>query len=309
MSKIEWTDNADNVFVVGGMTKNGNIKNKHGWHCEKVSPACENCYAEELNKKMFMGYGTGLAYQPKNRPLIYKVRVDLMKKWKRMRVTKYHFVNSMTDTFLDFYDDEAIKVLYEYMNDAPKQFFIILTKRPQRALELEKKGLIKWGDNIIFMVTAENQKRADELIPVLLRSEAKLKGISAEPLLGNIDLRQVKIDDKTHLDALRGWEYNSNTFVRISKDYSPLNWVIVGGESGKKARPMHPDWVRSIKDQCLEAKVPFFFKQWGNWSPYLCDLSSRKKYKQFDDGRLMVRESKKEAGAVLGGKEWREYPK
>lgn len=234
-SKIEWTDNSDNVFVIS------NENGKHGWYCEKISKGCEFCYAEELNVKRFHGLGTGKTYQIKNRPDNYIFKKDIVDKWSNMRVPKIHFINSMTDTFLGIYSNEDIKYLFGGMRKAANQFFIILTKRPERALELERNGVVEWADNMMFMVTTENQETANERIPLLLQSTSKNKGISVEPMLGMIDLK-----------------------IFLS---NRINWVIVGGESGKNARPMHPSWVINLKEQCEQTGTAFFFKQWGKFAP------------------------------------------
>lgn len=126
--------------------------------------------------------------------------------------------------------------------------------------------------NVWLGVSVEDQDRADERIPDLLETPAAVRFISAEPLLGPVDLmlRPVNFGD---WDALRGREYwggasiYSDSVAALKRTTARLDWVIVGGESGPGARPMHPDWVRSLRDQCQQANVPFFFKQWGAWTP------------------------------------------
>lgn len=126
-----------------------------------------------------------------------------------------------------------------------------LTKRPERLAELSA----KWGglpDNVIAMTTVTDQRTADLRVPSLLRVKAKTRGLSCEPLLGPVDLRRAA--KPAHIDG--------NVLI------DGLDWVIVGGESGHGARPMHPAWARSLRDQCAAAGVPFFFKQWGEWVPW-----------------------------------------
>ncbi|MFA6054019.1 MAG: DUF5131 family protein [Thermodesulfovibrionales bacterium] len=161
-----------------------------------------------------------------------------------------------------------------------KHTFVVLTKRPERIskwLKLDRTGdnavsmslevLGRFPDNIYFGITAENQQRLDERLPYLLQVPGK-KILSIEPMLGPIDLNDaVRIVD--------GWEHH---YSCLKLDVDPeddgdfqgetIDGVICGGETGHGARPMHPDWVRSLRDQCAAAGVPFFFKQWGEWAPY-----------------------------------------
>lgn len=115
--------------------------------------------------------------------------------------------------------------------------------------------------NVWCGVSAEDQARANERIPNLLATPAVIRFVSAEPLLGPIDLTNVVPPDRYEINALTGFDFDQGTAC------NPLDWVICGGESGPDARPMHPEWVRSLRDQCRTAAVPFFFKQWGEWLP------------------------------------------
>lgn len=114
--------------------------------------------------------------------------------------------------------------------------------------------------NVWLGVSAEDQARADERIPDLLATPAAVRWLSAEPLLGPVDLRSMQWPDGSYFDALEGWH------TQHSSDPG-IDWVVAGGESGQGARPMHPDWARALRDQCAHAGGPFFFKQWGNWHP------------------------------------------
>ena len=149
-------------------------------------------------------------------------------------------------------------------------------------------------------ISCEDQETADERIPLLLQTPAAVRFISAEPLLGPISFRwaawePLKRDRETnHLDGLRR-----------------LDWVITGGESGPKARPSHPDWFRSLRDQCNAAGVPFFFKQWGEWVPMQGQVEGvpvRGEKFIHHDGTIMGRAGKKKAGRTLDGRIWDEYP-
>jgi len=154
--------------------------------------------------------------------------------------------------------------------------------------------------NIWFGVSTEDQARADERIPDLLATPAAVRWVSAEPLLGPIDFGRIELVAQKpgsrragiHLDALRGKYVESGTPYAGEWDVTGplpskaaavrLDWIVVGGESGRHARPMHPDWARSIRDQCATAGVPFFFKQWGEWGPgvpFSADISARRVYR------------------------------
>jgi protein gp37 len=152
------------------------------------------------------------------------------------------FVNSMSDLFHEKVDDWWIDRIFAQMMNCPRHTFQILTKRAQRMRtwceELRQQGVMPL-ENVWLGVSVENQRFADERIPLLLETPAAVRFISAEPLLGPI-----------------------RTLATSS-----LDWVIVGGESGPNARPMHPEWALSLRDQCASAGVPFFFKQWGSWLP------------------------------------------
>lgn len=171
--------------------------------------------------------------------------------------------------------------------------------------------------NVWLGVSAERQKEADERIPHLLQTPAAVRFVSCEPLLGPIDL-------------------SARPFVVETPAASKLDWVIAGGESGPKARPMHPDWARSIRDQCRAAGVAYFFKQWGEWKPYRplpggdlggdvragrvrivhpsgrsdVEISNATGGRNTEVGsRYMIRVGKKAAGRLLDGREWNEFPK
>lgn len=154
--------------------------------------------------------------------------------------------------------------------------------------------------NIWLGVTAENQQTADERIPYLLETPAAVRFISVEPMLGPVDLIRamdvaIEVDGEIETPAagpMNNW----------------LNWVICGGESGPNARPMHPDWVRGLRDQCKEARVPFFFKQWGEWGnePYRRGMEIYPSVTM--DKEILFRCGKKKAGRLLDGVEYLELP-
>jgi protein gp37 len=153
--------------------------------------------------------------------------------------------------------------------------------------------------NIWLGVSCEDQKTADERIPILLQTPAAVRFVSLEPLLGPIDLGEFQ--------PFLGITKHAGTYKAARGVLSGwINWVIVGGESGPNARPMHPDWVSSIRDQCQEAGVPFFFKQWGEYS--FAGNHVDNNGVRILNSTIMQRVGKKVAGRILDGREWNEYP-
>lgn len=292
-------------------------------------------------------------------------------RWKHPRII---FVNSMGDLFHESVPDAWIDHVFAVIALASQHTFIILTKRAKRmrswfegdedtddaftrilsvASSMMEDGDLWWTflhqqgwplPNVILGVSAERQQEADERIPDLLVTPAAKRFVSAEPLLGAIDFRQIRIADEPHArthDTLTG--YSSDTPYALIAKHLPdrfgrgrLDWVIVGGESGPGARPMHPDWARSIRDQCAASNIPFFFKQWGEFivpydgeracrvcgcteyfacAPYSCswieaDLCSECDGKPAPAERAVkyARVGKKQAGRLLDGVEHNAFP-
>lgn len=216
--------------------------------CNKISPGCKFCYAERMSKRLkAMGSAN---YENGFKLTLHEHVLELPLKWKKPQTI---FVNSMSDLFHKNVPLEFIQKVFNVMNRTPWHTYQVLTKRSDRLKELSKQ--IEWGKNIWLGVSVENQDytfRIDDL----RNTGALLKFLSIEPLIGPV--RKLKLKN--------------------------IHWVIVGGESGPKARPMKPEWVLDIKDQCVEAGVPFFFKQWGGTN-------------------------KKKAGRLLEGRTWDELPK
>jgi protein gp37 len=234
-SKIEWTDRTWNP-VTG---------------CTKVSQGCKNCYAEKMHER-FNGKGSFRNVQ--ERP----ERLHQPLKWK---TPSKIFVNSMSDLF---HEDVSFDFLYDVflvMKKAKHHTFQILTKRPDIALKFfNHYAYINYElPNVWLGVSVEDQKTADERIPILLHLPATVRFLSCEPLLEKINISTIRI----YL-PLEG----SVMFHRRKLIGSKIDWVICGGESGHAARPMHPDWVRTLRDQCKATNVPFFFKQWGEYMPF-----------------------------------------
>lgn len=268
-TSIEWTDETLNP-IRARHTETGKV----GWHCTKPSGGCKHCYAEAMNKWR----GTGLPFVPasKEKIEIFLDRTVLEKplKWK---TRKKIFVCDMTDLFHEDVSDEDINKVFEMMANAQwfhGHQFQVLTKRPERMKRIveeigagiaeQKKGKDN-GDgtrsyslhfhfplnNISLGVSVEDQQTADERIPLLLQTPAAVRWISAEPLLGPVNLKLF----------LPLTEHGRGGPIRAM---GGLDWVVVGGESGPKARPCDVAWIRSIVQQCRAAGVPCFVKQLGS---------------------------------------------
>ncbi len=234
-TKIEWTNETDNIIVA----KDG------GWWCRKCSPGCEHCYAEALNRNAFF-HGNGRDYV--GHPPKLRLREDIFATWSNQRKPRRHFISSMTDVFGGWVPRSWIFRFLDAMASTPRQTFQVLTKRADQMAEhvaawLDARGADRIPLNIWLGFTAENQECFDRrwncIEPLVHRLGVVF--VSAEPLLGAITLPE---------------------------NFLALKWraqVIAGGESGDQARPMHPDWARGLRDQCHEAEVCFFFKQWGEW--------------------------------------------
>jgi protein gp37 len=277
-SAIEWTDATWNPIRARNL-KTGKV----GWHCEHATTGCEFCYAEGFNKRL----GTGLPFKPGHRNDIELFLDEGMLtqplRWKKPRTI---FVCSMTDLFADFVPDAWIERMLAVMDVTPQHTYQVLTKRAARMRqvigdpELPARLLIEQGrwplPNVWLGVSAERQQEADERIPLLLQTPAAIRFISAEPLLGSINLDRIhEHGEFPEGAAWASWEscLNGKRFDMWAGDdedpmqpgHPKLDWVIAGGESGPNARPMHPDWPRVLRDQCAAAGVAFFFKQWGAW--------------------------------------------
>lgn len=279
-SKIEWTDHTFNSWV----------------GCTKVSPACDNCYAESWAKRA----GTPELWTGERRRTTV-ANWKLPKKWndnhnqyfiehgRRQRV----FCASLADIFDNQVPEEWRTDFWQLVRDTPNLDWLILTKRPQN---IENMIPDFWNDisNHIWLgCTVENQRESDNRIRFLLRTSAAIHFLSMEPLFSNVDLSSVG----TFL-------WSGKTFIHR------IGWIITGGESGPNARPSHPDWFRSIRDQCQEAGVPFHFKQWGEWAPFnsITPMPDHSVKSVRIDKETLWRVGKKKAGRLLDGREWNEFP-
>jgi len=257
----------------------------------------------------------------------------------KMRLPQRIFVNSLSDLFHPNVKNEWIMAAFAVMMATPQHTYQILTKHPDRAArwfravdviadqqgltprELIEEAGLKFVEachlqadmsdawplpNVHILTSVEDQPTADERIPWLLKIPAAARGISAEPLLAPINV------ERWLCSCPEKCQQNGGSLTCSTDGY--LDWVIVGGESGPGARPMRPDWARLLRDQCVVAGVPFFFKQWGDWRPAEfaddwireCEPKNVKDYG--DDQPPVIRVGKKSAGRVLDGRQWGEYP-
>ena len=302
-SNIEWCDHTFNPWV----------------GCTKISPACDHCYAESWAKRA--GHGE-LWHGQRRRTSAANWRQPL--KWDRdARLLPWRqrvFCASLSDVFDNSAQPEWRIELFGLIERTPSLDWLLLTKRIGNAAEMmgdatAGAGLVRIPENVWLGATVCDQEEADRDIPKLLATPAATRFLSIEPMLGPIDL---------HL----GWNNDTGRWDSRGRPLPlrRIDWVICGGESGPHARPMHPDWVRSLRDQCAEAGVPFFFKQWGTWvvasvanGHHDCAMATNSAHWVFPDGRMqkpsstrpgwaggdpyaMVRSGKKRAGRLLDGK-------
>ena len=318
-TKIEWVRNKDGT---PGVTWNPFVGCTHSG-----SPGCDHCYARETHNRRHNAYYSGKKMpeqyaMPFDTIQFIRERLELPLKWKKPRTI---FVNSVSDLFHPGICDEWIHAVYDVMEAAKQHTFIICTKRPERIIPvLYDSGYLGLGDylpNVWHLCTVENQEQADRRIPELLRLKDysggwPVLGISVEPMLGDIDISEWL--EQWQCPECGVWESHERFCTTCSADRwdydniktRGLGWCIVGGETGPKARPMHPEWPRSLRDQCQVAGVPFFFKSWGEWGfePY-GNRKGLNPYQSITMGsEVMFKCGKKAAGRLLDGREWNEMP-
>lgn len=260
---IEWADDTFNPWI----------------GCQKLSPACANCYAEAMVERFKGDFSVRTRTSAANwkKPLTWNAKAA--KAGVRRRV----FCASLADVFDNQVPEEWRTDLWALIRATPHLDWLLLTKRPQN---IAKMLPADWGDgypNVWLGTTAENQTEADRRIPHLLAVPAVVRFLSMEPLLGPVIL--------------------PGNFMALGANA----WAICGGESGHGARPMHPDWARSLRDQCVAAGVPFLFKQWGEWVS-VSEVAGSGAHFQFEDGSTLRRVGKKAAGRMLDGRTWDQLP-
>jgi protein gp37 len=279
-TKIEWADRVWNPIT----------------GCTKVSEGCRNCYAERLAGRFWKDRKfTEVRMHPErlSQPLSWK---------KPSRV----FVNSMSDLFHPDVDHDFIGDVFRVMEKTPQHTYLILTKRPKEMLYwFNLMNAERYLPNVWLGVSVEDQKSADERIPLLLNTPAAVRFVSCEPLLGPVDFWKFATREETFgsmFDHRGSYGFYPGLPPEPIKYHEGIDWVIVGGESGPGARPMHPDWARSIRNQCVDAGVSFFFKQWGEWIHNYFDMPKE------IAGWYPERVGKKNAGRLLDGVEWNQFP-
>jgi protein gp37 len=294
LTKIEWADAIWNP-VTG---------------CTKVSAGCTNCYAERQAKRFAGRFG-----YPAEHPFAVTLHAERLDEPLRWRKPRRIFVCSMSDLFHERVPNAFVEKVLAICAEASWHQFLILTKRAERMahwltsehvqtridgklcsfvddgfrLPAEPRG---WDGtwplpNVWLGVSIEDQATADERIPHLLQCPAAVRFVSYEPALGPVGLHSLALSGAKpsgFIDALGNQSGEFSFQSHRIGDLPSLDWVIAGGESGPKARPAHPDWFRSVRDQCQAAGVPFFFKQWGG---------TRKKL----------------TGRALDGRTWDQFPK
>jgi protein gp37 len=287
-TKIEWAEETLNV-VTG---------------CTEASPGCANCYARKMSKRLIaMGqekYAGTVDAQGRWTGVVrfHPEVLDVPAKWRKPRRV---FLNSMSDTFHAEVGVSDVARMLNMILSNQKHTFIIATKRAaraKRAINLFCDSFLEGNPipNLHLLVSVENQLTANTRIPHILQTNVIVRGLSMEPLLSDVNISEIRAQD--------GLEYLP--LVGTTSPKNKLHWIIVGGESGPNARPMDPAWVRSIRDQCVSAGVPFFFKQWGAWTPEYHEGAVE--FRPYEQLKNMYRVGKKRAGRQLDGREWNEMP-
>lgn len=300
-SKIEWCDHTFNPWI----------------GCTKVSEGCKHCYAETLMDKRYGrvkwgAQGTRVRTSEANwkKPVAWNKQAE--REGRRFLV----FCASLADVFerneqLDPWRGQ----LWNLIAQTPNLDWLLLTKRPENVNYMAPWGseAYPWPKNVWIGASVENQAAADERIPELLKVGSYVRFLSVEPLLGAVSLGSIgSVGLGQCLECLGSGEtaghYYQDDGVDTCEscygvgenDDAYVDWVIVGGESGPEAREMFPEWVRSIRDDCVKAGVPFFFKQWGSAMPDVLQVKGWERA-----GRNF---SEKKGGRLLDGREWNEFP-
>lgn len=322
-TKIEWADATVNFWA----------------GCTKVSPACDNCYAEKMAGRLWdLKWGPGERRQHFLGAVETLAKLD--RKAQKLGTRLTVFINSLSDLFDNAVDDADRMDAFEAMAMFKHLVFLVLTKRIGNVAPYLQRDSLAFdliGEGRVWLgITVCNQAEADRDIPKLLAVPAAKRFLSMEPLLGPVAIwpytkphcerhrGPLDADGKCEVCEGRGiWSLGDQLDETEKALIRPgIDWVIVGGESGPRARPMHPDWARSLRDQCQAAGVPFLFKQWGEWCPrgpeewgYPC-VDGVPRFRMTDTGdngsdlaagggndTWMNRAGKKAAGRLLDGVE------
>ena len=241
---IEWTDSTFNPW----------------WGCTKISPACDHCYAADLDKRTGGDHWGNVPRRRTseknwNEPRRWQKRAAefMAERGRKRRV----FCASMADVFDNQVDPTWRDDLWALIRECPDLDWLLLTKRPQNIEYMLPRFWYDIKGSVWLGTTVEDQKRAEQNIPHLLKHNSAVRFLSCEPMVGEIDLS--------------AW-----LFPDLSDWIGDLDWVIAGGESGAHARVADPSWFRQLRDQCAAARVPFLFKQWGNWNQDMQHVRDKK---------------------------------
>lgn len=322
-SNIEWTHHTFNPWI----------------GCKKVSPACAHCYAEvdspaRISRKFGLELWGGADSGAKRR-VTSQQNWNEPVKWNKKAAASGRqrvFCASQSDVFEAFngqvvnhnnellYVDEETTVtldhirtrLFRLIESTPHLDWLLLTKRPENVMGMVPAAWEKkFPDNVWVGVSVENQKSANERIPVLLGIPARILFLSCEPLLGQLELEMIRNGGFEWWDALHG-QYRSHNSQNPCRS---LSWVIAGGESGPHARVSNLEWYRSLRDQCVGAGIPFFFKQHGEWCPFsqipddsLSQVEIERRDTSVVTSNSYHRIGKKLAGRLLDDVEWSQFP-
>jgi protein gp37 len=324
-TKIEWSEATWNPIL----------------GCSKVSPGCDHCYAitqatirgGNPHPKVAAAFA-GLTERTEGgqdwtgRVNLLTERLTQPLSWRK---PKRIFVNSLADLFHEDVPDDFIVQVFAVMASAQRHSFQVLTKRHGRMRSLLSSSafqaavtsaaarLLRVGQpdfraldvwplpNVWLGVSAEDQHWAAIRVHALLATPAAVRWVSAEPLIGPIDLRNLQVRNGVLLDALWGDVKTAAGEIYAACPGS-VSWVVAGGESGAGARPMRPEWAQSLRDQCQGARVPFLFKQWGAYRWVAGSRWDEATQCWVDHGIVPQRVSKKLSGRMLDGRTWDEYP-
>ena len=256
------------------------------WGCTRVSEACDHCYAESWANRLGLDiWGSKLPRRTFSethwrQPLIWNARAG--DAGLRYRV----FCASMADVFEWKKELRHMRErLWELISETPNLDWLLLTKRPHLVRRLSPWGNI-WPNNVWLGTTTESQRWVDKRLHYLLDIPAQVKFLSCEPLLGAIDISTSVLGNE-------------------------IDWVIVGGESGAKARPSNPEWIRGLRDNCIASNTSFHFKQWGEWAPInsVNDVVPRQVHRSDDFSETMGKYGKRNSGRILDNRTWDEFPR
>ncbi len=256
-SKIEWTTHTFNPWI----------------GCQKISAACEHCYAEGIGRRLGVRWGPAEERRRTKSwrdPIRWHNRIEKERDDEPRR--ELVFCGSLCDVFeggkavLDEYRAD----LWDLVEQTHNLCWLLLTKRPMNVLgNVPQSWHEQWPEHVWVGTTIESQLEAEHRLPHLCSIPAAGRFVSCEPLLGPLNLTHVDFTPTRWMNVLdgRGFDKRAGRNETITVYCEKVDWVIAGGESGPKARPMHPDWVREIRDACETFPTPFFFKQWGAWAP------------------------------------------